>query len=225
VETQSYRYERKFVVNQSRIAGLFTLLKHGVLGFAEAYPERKINSIYFDDLALTQCAENIDGIGKRTKIRVRWYGDNKGMVVNPKLEFKIKSALVGRKEIFHVNTFDANGSTRDIVKALLASDLPQDVKLRLRTTSPVVQVSYWRKYFESRDGRYRLTFDDRIRYFNAGNGVVRGAGNRDDRNIVELKYDVDNDVEVERITNRFPFRLSKNSKYVNAIQSIYRLKV
>ncbi|WP_075186592.1 polyphosphate polymerase domain-containing protein [Teredinibacter haidensis] len=221
----NYRYERKFVVDQTGVNTLFTCLKRNAHGFRKAYPDRVINSIYFDDIFLSHCAENVDGIGDRTKVRVRWYGDDPGVVHNPKLELKIKRALVGRKEIYPVNGFDRNAKTSTIVQQLLGSDIPASVKCMLRRLSPVVQVSYRRKYYVSRDDRYRLTFDDGIRYYNAGNGYIRGFGKLDDRNIVELKYDVENDREVDRITNQLPFRLNKNSKYVNAIQSVYNLRV
>ena len=34
------------------------------------------------------------------------------------------------------------------------------------------------------------------------------------KTVVELKYDQEWDVEAEKITNQFPFRLDKNSKFV-----------
>ena len=36
-------------------------------------------------------------------------------------------------------------------------------------------------------------------------------------NVVELKYNLENDRLANSISNQFPFRLSKNSKYVNGV--------
>ena len=38
--------------------------------------------------------------------------------------------------------------------------------------------------------------------------------------IVELKYDTEHDEYANRISASFPFRLSKNSKYVNGIDQL-----
>jgi hypothetical protein len=41
----------------------------------------------------------------------------------------------------------------------------------------------------------------------------------DDSVIMELKYDECNDLSAEKITNSFPFRLTKSSKYIMGIQA------
>ena len=38
-------------------------------------------------------------------------------------------------------------------------------------------------------------------------------------NVVELKYGLEDDRLANRISNEFPFRLSKNSKYVNGVNN------
>ncbi len=32
-----------------------------------------VNSVYFDDAALSTCQANLDGLGRRNKVRIRWY--------------------------------------------------------------------------------------------------------------------------------------------------------
>ena len=41
--------------------------------------------------------------------------------------------------------------------------------------------------------------------------------------IVELKYNPDKDDTAERISNSFPFRMTKSSKYLQGIESVYML--
>ena len=39
--------------------------------------------------------------------------------------------------------------------------------------------------------------------------------------IIELKFDVQWEKEAMRITNALPFRINKNSKYVNTLKALY----
>ena len=87
---------------------------------------------------------------------------------------------------------------------------------------PVLLNHYRRKYFMSRDGRYRITIDSELHY----RGVDRITNHflRDEEqvgeNVLELKYDREDDADADAITQFFKFRLSKNSKYVNGIKRV-----
>jgi hypothetical protein len=39
--------------------------------------------------------------------------------------------------------------------------------------------------------------------------------------VVELKYDIDQDLNANRVASFFPFRVTKNSKYVEGIERVY----
>ena len=41
------------------------------------YPSRKINSVYYDNLNNQIARDNLSGISRRCKLRVRYYGDEK----------------------------------------------------------------------------------------------------------------------------------------------------
>ena len=43
--------------------------------FKEQYQNRKVNSIYFDDLNYSSIKQNLDGVSDKKKYRIRWYGD------------------------------------------------------------------------------------------------------------------------------------------------------
>ena len=43
----------------------------------------------------------------------------------------------------------------------------------------------------------------------------------DENVILELKYNIDADDDVNRITEHFPFRLTKSSKYISGLEKIY----
>jgi len=223
-EKNNYRYERKFVLQDMNESEFLNILKKRAYGFSTHYPERWVNSIYYDSANLKLGAENIDGIGNRIKLRLRWYGNKDGIAVSPKLEFKIKRGLVGDKRILAVNDFDSRKNLHTLTREICAQDIPSDVRLALRQFVPMVLVRYRRSYYISRDKKFRLTFDDSIQYFNAGHGYLRGVGHKDENRIVEIKYAVTHDTEVDKICDSFPFRLNKNSKYINALNSIYALR-
>lgn len=115
---------------------------------------------------------------------------------------------------------DQNWSTSEnvaqIVHPLVMQSriLHPEVKLR-----PALLNTYLRSYLISADGRYRLTIDRAMRFhgFNARRQVQRQAV-IDDALVMEIKYDFDADNDYSAsIAQRFPFRLGKNSKYVNGI--------
>ena len=80
---------------------------------------------------------------------------------------------------------------------------------------------YYREYYLSANKKYRITVDHEIEYNYASLFNLNYLKSiKDNKIILELKYNVSNDVDIEIITNHFNFRLSKNSKYINGIESI-----
>ena len=226
INSTNLRFERKFILKDSGFGDLNLILKKKALGFRKAFPDRHVNSVYFDTHDFKYYCENLDGVANRHKIRIRWYGkDNGALVENPKLEIKIKRGLVGTKQLHRLSGFDCNRNLNGLLLALSKEDIPEATKLLIKSVLPVVLVRYRRKYFISKNNQIRLTFDDNIRYYNAGNGFIRGAGIRDENNIVEIKYAVENDEWVEQISSNFPYRLNKNSKYVNALKTFYDVRI
>ena len=66
------RLEKKFVYQNGDIS-YKSFLINGM--FKKIYPNRKINSIYFDCENLKNVWDNINGFSKRIKIRLRWYNN------------------------------------------------------------------------------------------------------------------------------------------------------
>ena len=64
------RLEKKFIY-QNGDTTYKSFLINGM--FKKIYPSRKINSVYFDCENLKNVWDNINGFGKRIKIRLRWY--------------------------------------------------------------------------------------------------------------------------------------------------------
>ena len=179
-----YRFERKFTATAAhRSEFIFQIKKHPAF-FREVYHSRQVNNIYFDTPGLQFFNDNIIGVAERKKVRIRWYGDVNGKIISPKLEYKIKSGLLGTKWTFDlvdfelgsfvggsplyppqgrgVKTFSLKKYISDIFQK---SNLPAEIIADLKMLSPTLINSYQRTYFLSADKKYRLTFDEGLKYY------------------------------------------------------------
>lgn len=224
-ENKQYRCERKFIVDRMSVDQVMMMVKLHPAVFTMVYPPRYINNIYFDTKDMSYYHENVSGAKERRKVRLRWYGDMIGEHKSPVMEFKIKDGFVGTKEHYPLLPFifrqdiDSDHFHHVIYK----SHLPKQVKYYLRDLDPVLLNRYHRYYFETIDKRFRVTVDDEMSYYN-----LRRFSNSfsyrysDDRNVViELKYDKQIDHVASRISQSMPFTVTKNSKYVQGIESVY----
>ena len=66
--------------------------------FKVSYPDRYVNSVYYDSHDFRFYRENVQGISQRVKYRVRWYGKEYQTMIYPIIEKKIKSNMLGAKE-------------------------------------------------------------------------------------------------------------------------------
>lgn len=219
---QIRRYERKFFLEGvGRAQARDLVLRHPAL-FYEPYPPRYINNIYFDTPWMEHFDDNLSGSSVRGKVRVRWYHELVGQVEDPILEFKNKRGWVGWKESypFPAFHFDTSLSARDIQARIMESELPLAVIHRLRGYQFSLVNRYHREYYATRDGRFRVTLDADLSYYRVGrlsnplfaqtvdHGVV----------IVELKYDAEQEPQAQRVASRFPFRMTRSSKYVRGVE-------
>jgi SPX domain protein involved in polyphosphate accumulation len=215
------RFERKFVIDVLSRPNVEQIIKLHPLAFSEIYQQRTVNNIYFDTGKLSFFFDNISGYSDRKKYRIRWYGKTFGTVDDPVLEIKIKHGHVGQKLSFPLKSFQLN---KQINKTFLheiiqSSDVPSTINEELRYLRPVILNSYTRKYFQSFNREFRITIDDKLSFYNINDNQNNFLwSEKDDTTvIVELKYDHDKDGIAETVTNSFPFRLNKSSKYVKGV--------
>lgn len=212
----SYRYERKFIVPSTSYP-LSIYLKTLRVPFCEVYPSRIINNVYFDTPNFQSFAENIYGKADRVKVRMRWYDELiRRESYAPKLEFKIKRALLGTKKVYALGAVSQRKELLDrraIYENLTAAGLPDDVLDDLKIRQPVLINRYKRKYFESLDNRVRITLDTEISFRRFGTLNQKIGHSYGAPNILELKYDASEEDFGREIGCMLPFRLSKFSKY------------
>ena len=197
----SFRREIKATLSKSKLFQLINWIydqKGEIL-----YPERTINSVYFDNLNLNMYHQSVEGVLPRKKIRLRTYNSENSLNEIKKkssLEFKI-SSVEGRFK-FSKNKFLLN----DIHFSINDKDYG--------TCYPVLNVIYKRLYFKINN--IRLTIDRDINYKVVKNYKIFPYIIRDNLNVVELKYqktDLD-----QKVFDFFPFQFNRFSKYCRGIE-------
>lgn len=220
-----YRYERKFLVSEPDHHQAIALIKRHPYLFYQPYPPRYINNFYLDTVEMDNYQDNVSGAENRRKVRLRWYGELFGEIEQSTLEFKIKRGLVGTKRLYPFGSFPLTKGFDALSLRPMAKDsnLPEEIKTVVLTQRIVLLNRYYRYYFATRDNRFRLTVDTDLNYYRVGRFDNQFIHHQSDINstIVELKYDKENDLEAQRVSGFFPFRVTKSSKYVQGIDRVY----
>ncbi len=218
-----FRYERKYIIPYDIQHNIYNIISSMPLRFKEIYAERKINNIYLDTSNLDSYRANLNGIGSRNKIRIRWYGDMYRRI-NPTLEIKVKQGNVGKKCLYPLPILNFTKTSSGVqIKNLFSDlDLPEDIEEHLKYCQPTLLNSYSRRYFLSLDQTFRCTVDFNINNLKIYNHAFEHLSFTDEipGMIVELKYSEEHEFMARDIGNYFPFRVSRNSKYVNGLMKI-----
>jgi len=81
---------------------------------------------------------------------------------------------------------------------------------------------YSREYYLSLDKKYRITVDSDMKFskiLKQGNLFINTYHHPYSK-VLELKYDLKYDNEVNKITQLIPFRLTRSSKYIQGVNSL-----
>ena len=221
----SYRFERKFVV-EDESCPLETVIKTLQIPFRSIHQPRVINNIYFDTHDLSAYKDNIFGKANRLKIRIRWYNNQKAPDKKyfPKLEYKIKKAWLGTKQIYSLRPVEKRAdllNKEKLLGILSESDLPTKVKDDLAHRTPVLVNQYYRRYFATLDGKIRMTIDSSILFHRFNFFGNSNFTKSDTPTVLELKYDKNNETYGRRVGQLLPFRLTKYSKYQVGVQKTH----
>jgi hypothetical protein len=142
------------------------------------------------------------------------------------LEIKIKEGGVGTKQTHPLAGFcmDSGFCDREFQQVLTRSDLPPEIRFDLGGLSVVLFNRYYRHYYATRDGAFRVTLDTQMRFYKVngrfGNPFAHWQVNHKDV-VVELKYEIDQEPQANQVASFFPFRVTRNSKYVQGIERVY----
>ena len=217
-----YRNEIKYLLYGVNRKTLYIQYKLSSLLLSKSYPDRWVNNIYFDNINLDLFNQSIEGISKRTKVRLRWYG-NFHNLENPLLELKSKSGHKNIKKSILIKgklIYDKNLSK--FFNSLISSkSLSENFKYLLKELRPVVANRYFRSYHSSANNKYRVTTDTSLNFANL---ITSSLGflcwkKQKDVSIIELKFKKSDDHVVNFMTEiRSRYRMSQISKYTYGLQ-------
>lgn len=195
----SFRIEKKILINKFN---LFEFKKKIFsLGATTLFKNRKVQSLYFDNLRKQMYNDSLEGLAPRKKIRVRNYPKDSNSPFQ--LETKI-SSIEGRHK-----------TTKKISKEYFEKIKTNgyfDQKYGLCT--PLLNVLYKREYLKKDD--IRITIDTDILY-NIYNSSIK---KNDESVIVELK--ASKNKNIDDLFEEFPFQEIRFSKYCNGVELFNR---
>ncbi len=204
------RYERKVKINKNNLIFYKNFFLKSC--FSKQFPDQIIESVYFDDGDLNFAKSNINGEFYRIKPRIRWYNNDLKKTV---CEFKIKKGFNGYK----VNTKElySQNDTESVIINKTKLFLRDLFKVSL---NEIIHIKYRRTYLKHPSG-IRLTLDKNLSYKLSNTKINKSL----DFEVLEFKYDYSKDNYFRNnIFNKFseiPIRLTKCSKYVEAITNEY----
>lgn len=220
---ESARHEVKFVAPPLDYARVESWIRMHPAGFHSPYPPRRVNNVYFDNHDLFAFDENLVGASRRTKVRLRWYG-NTWTPDRCTLEVKRRRNALGWKLSYRVGGFDFTATRWAELRADLRRQLPAEARVWLDANPcPVLINRYHRQYFESGDRRVRVTLDRDPEVYSqletSRPNTTRRA-NLPATIIVECKFDWRDRRLGNAVIQGLPLRASRNSKYVIGVQSM-----
>jgi hypothetical protein len=214
----SERYEIKIPISESN----FSVYKTWFLqlkGLSTLYNARIINSIYFDCLDNSSARDNISGLFRRSKYRIRWYGNSTDSECFA--EIKIKNGRIGKKIVLPTHTkFD----DLKIEDAFLVNNSwfknPGDTSIIPLIASkillPILYVKYQRFYYLF-EGSIRLTFDLSPLFRSFYNKGTKSSWKTDNLNVLEIKFNSENLSKAKNFISKSPFVPRKHSKYLRGL--------
>ena len=216
---QDFRYEIKFVANEMNYS-IFNKWLFAETDCTKKYPDRQINSLYFDDMNFSCVRDNLSGIAHRKKYRLRWYGKIEQELSDPILEVKIKNGRLGSKKYFEIPNLKNKIhilKVGEIQKLALSQN--QKNKLFLdKDLNATLIVSYSRKYFEN-NNNIRVTIDNNIIFSYPSSGKL--IKNHDqllfNKRIIEFKFGVNQKDFVSRFIKDLNIVPSRHSKYLSGL--------
>jgi hypothetical protein len=217
------RRELKFITYFIYYDEIVNWIKKNKYNFKKQYNDRLVNNIYFDSYSYDSFKENIFGSSEKTKVRYRWYEkfdeSNYGS-----LEIKKRKNIFGFKEIFNIKNLQITKES-DLKKIYDFIKNQLDLKKKLYLTArpyPTIINQYSREYYIDFNENFRITIDKKIKIYDQRLNSKINIKNKiytPDFMVVEFKFNQNFNDEIIDICKNFPLRVSRNSKYVNAIRA------
>lgn len=221
------RYEKKYTFSSLFLDEMRDAIFDSSFIFKEAFPIRRVSSIYFDNSNFDDLNSNLSGISNRSKARLRWYSHKGNSFYDQDTEFnleiKLRRNFLGDKIVESINLPKDIMMNPDInLINYLINNMPNKVKPYLTPSTELsLGVSYDREYYASNLFDLRCTLDSNLRYIDLSNkGSVESLFDSHSYDmeycVIEMKYDHEAAKLIENGSiDLFPLlRSGRHSKYV-----------
>ena len=212
--SSDYRYEIKFVLDNSRLSDAMQWLYNETTAI-KTYDNRKVNSIYFDDVGFSSVRDNLAGISQRNKLRLRWYGEQKHTL--PIFEVKTKNGRLGCKTTYPIQSIENSLMKLNIDKitSKCISGLEEQNIVFDEHLVPTLQVNYKREYYKTHDG-IRITIDQNIQFSDTQLHTTLDENNSFPYpfKVMEVKFEPDMKEAVAELIRPLHITPKRHSKYL-----------
>jgi hypothetical protein len=211
------RREVKFALAHMDVGKLRSLLETNCRRLIHNQRVSVVRSIYFDDFQLSACRANLNGVGLRRKLRLRWYD-----TLKPAQDFffEIKwrdNRVTGKHRLQYRSERPLTSLPYARIRQNLEATVPKHLQRDLvRYSEPVVIVQYNREHFATDDG-LRLTLDYDLTYYDqTGRQSISTSFPRRLEGLVVLegKTPIGREGELRSWLHPFAPRVGRCSKYV-----------
>ena len=197
----SFRIEQKLLINKSQIFDFKKWIDSK--GYKKLFDDRKVNSLYFENIANSIFLDSEEGILPRKKLRVRNYPEDKthkyffeNKISSPEGRFKEKKSI----SKIEFEKIKKNGYYDNLYSSCY----------------PRFYVTYSREYYDCKTSR--LTVDTNITYKDFKN---KNLSKKDSSIAVEIKTNPKH--SLDDLLQQFPFQRIRFSKYCRGFLNLYYL--
>jgi len=211
------RRELKFALHRADVTKLRRLLESNGRRQVHNHKVSTVNSVYFDDARLSACRANLDGLGRRNKLRLRWYDSPQP---GHDFYFEIKwraNRITGKHRLSLRSTETLSRLSYRAIHTALAAVLPVEYQpLLLKYSEPTLLVRYQREHFAAPESSLRATLDYDIVFFDqTGKRYMANEFGRshDDFVVLEGKMPLGREQLLRSLLQPFAARVGRCSKY------------
>jgi hypothetical protein len=213
------RKEIKFTYEGADVGKFRSLLETNCRRLVHNNAVSVVRSIYFDDPMLSACRANLDGLGRRRKLRLRWYDT---LWPGTTFFFEIKwrhNRVTGKHRLQIESDVPLVELSYKQIAAGLRSAIPAEYLGDLYGFyEPVMIVEYQREHFASDDGCFRVTLDYDLTFYDQTfkSRISTVFPQRLPRVMVlEGKSPIGREAELRRLLFPLQARVGRCSKYVH----------
>ena len=179
------------------------------------HKDRFISSVYYDNDDYSTARNNLAGVSKRKKYRIRWYNSDDNFFY----EIKYKKNNLGSKILlksheYHKNlknlyssrnTFLNKSENKFFLKKIISYNL-----------KPKLKVTYLRSYFIY-SKNVRITYDRNITYTVLDNLNIKNKNINDFMNVIEIKFKQKDLNTASSLIKKSKFVPKRFSKYLRGL--------